>query len=427
MCVQTFGVKILTMSLEFVKVIEQVHKMGDYLGKRETTLQARLEIALAWYHAARDLEAAHDRIQAVRTSSISGYRGAAPAPPPYDEAIPFREATPAAPEQAAIIAVDGSQVYPDIHTIALYYLINLGVFTYFHGVGRVPQQATYPDLVYTTSLLEDKDGRMITNQTVNARRTVAEMQHLAKQAWALDGAMQNGQEAPLPIFAIHDGGLLKFFGPTEIADASGLEDEYRVALQKLNDSHAYLCGYIERSTSASLISLLHLLNLPLDQVNDASLKTNGIIEGVTDAALFARVLRPGERSAIYAQNSPQNLTYKRMLGEEFEIAFFYINVGESRPQIVRVEIPMWVGRDKGIVAALHSLLVSQCAVQGRQHYPYALTRADELAYINHAEKQQLEELIRVEMLKQRMQPDSSSKLETKHLARAGKQQYRLGV
>jgi hypothetical protein len=86
-----------------------------------------------------------------------------------------------------------------------------------------------------------------------------------------------------------------------------------------------------------------------------------------------------------------------------------------------------VARDKAAVAALHALIVAQCSIQGRKHYPYALTRADELAYVSGGEKSQLDEMIRVEMLRHRLEPEASNKLQTKGLARGDRRQHRLGA
>jgi hypothetical protein len=153
------------------------------------------------------------------------------------------------------------------------------------------------------------------------------------------------------------------------------------------------------------------------------------MEGLTDDMLFAHVLEPGERSAVMTQNSPQNRTYKdKNDSGDFEIAFFYVNVSNgSRPTIARIDIPMWVARDKEAVAALHALIIAQCSIQGRKHYPYALTRADELAYVSSIEKSQLDEMIRVEMMRNQLEPEASNKLQTKGLARGDKRQHRLGA
>jgi hypothetical protein len=271
-------------------------------------------------------------------------------------------------------------------------------------------------------MLEDKDGRLVTNQTVNARRSLAEMQWLARGAWELRDA------AARPMIGLHDGGLLKFFGSADVAGAQDIENEYMNALHQLYDAGAILAGYLDVPRSTYIIALLHLLSLAPNQINDANLKTNGELEGLNDAMLLAHVLEPGERSAVMTQNSPQNKEYRDRKGADFEIAFFYLNVSTShRASIIRVDIPMWVAKDKDAVGALHRLILDQCAIQGRKHYPYALTRADELAYVSSIEKQQLEELIHVAMLEQEIEPSASNKLQSKSLARGDRQQHRLKV
>ena len=410
------------MSLEFNKVVTQVQTMGRYLGHLNQGLEGKLDLALERFYAATDMDAIHERIKLVRESSVSGYRGATPAPRPYDELICGVGGLSEPPPSATLVAVDGSQIYPDPHAPAQYYLINIGVFAYYFGEPRLPYQFTEPELYYSEAMMEDRDGRLITNQTVNARRSVMEMQWLAKEAW-------NRRSEPRPLIGFHDGGLLKFFGATDVAGAQQIEKDYLDALRMMLDSGSILAGYLDRPRSTYLISLLHLLHLDPGQVNDANLRSNGDLEGLTDDMLFAQVLEPGERSAIMTQNSPQNRTYKDKNDTgDFEIAFFYVNVSNgSRPTIARIDIPMWVARDKDAVAALHTLIVMQCSIQGRKHYPYALTRADELAYISSVEKSQLDEMIRVEMMKNQLAPEASNKLQSKGLARSEKRQHRLGV
>jgi hypothetical protein len=56
------------------------------------------------------------------------------------------------------------------------------------------------------------------------------------------------------------------------------------------------------------------------------------------------------------------------------------------------------------------------------HYPYALTRADELAVIRAHERSQLEELIEVEMRRNQQTVEHSEKLESK-VVRHGRTRY----
>src|SRR5690606_23286906 len=202
--------------------------------------------------------------------------------------------------------------------------------------------ATEPTLYYSDNEILDADGRLINNITVNARRSVAEMQALAKQAWFLRGEAR-------PLVCLHDGGLLKFFGANEVTDANKIEADYMEALQRLQDAQALLAGYLDKPRSTYIISLLHLLSLDPSQINDLNLKTNGELEGLADIYLMSRVLRPGQRSAIMTQNSPQNREYASR-NPDYEIAFFYLNVSDDvRPAIARVDIPLWVARNKRAV------------------------------------------------------------------------------
>src|SRR5262249_53919822 len=103
--------------------------------------------------------------------------------------------------------------------------------------------------------------------------------------------------------------------------------------------------------------------------------------------------------------------------------FFYMNVAAAHqePYLARVEIPMWVARDKAMVDALHALIYAQCQITDR--YPYALTRADEVAVVPTFEKRALDEMIAVELLRHDQRLEISQKLNTKNLARHGHDQY----
>jgi hypothetical protein len=409
------------VSLEFNKVVVQVQKMGATLEKLDLTISDKLQIALERLHNATDLQAIHERIELVRRSNVSGYRGAAP----LDEDIYATFPPPPPPESATILAADGSQIYPDHHSPSLYYLINIGVFVYHHGPGQLPEQSTTPELFYTEKYLRDEDKRVVSNQTINARRTVAEMRTLAEKAWDLRGF-------PRPLIALHDGNLLKFFAGGDAVDYGDLEQAYLAAMVHLHDAQATLAGFIDDPLSTPVVSLLHLLSLTPQAVSATNFKTDGDLEGLMDKYIFSRTLEPGERSAIMVQNSPQNLRYKEGLGggASYEIAFFYVNVSDGYPaSIARVDIPMWVARDSLAVDELHALILTQCAIQGRKHYPYALTRADELAYVSGTEKAQLNELIRVEMRNRRLylRDGGPAKMETKLLARGeNKRHHKLG-
>lgn len=403
------------MSLEFNKLVDQVQTMGRWLGQRERAQGDRLERALALYSAATDLDAARARVAQVARSGVRAYRGAAP----LDERICDVMPRPAMPPVATVVAADGSQIYPDPHAPVLYYLLNVGLFRCAYGETLAPVPSTEPQLFFTDKDVYDADGHPVSNITVNARRTVFEMKALAAELWAL-------REHPRPLVALHDGGLIKFFGQYDVTGATTVLTEYVEALLRLYDAGATLAGYVDKPRSDHLIGLLHLLRLAPDEANDMTLKNNGDLQGLTDAYLMARVLKPGERSAVFGHTSAQNQKYA-----EHEplcaMAFFYLNVSDDvRPCIARVDIPLWVARSAQALDDLHAVILAQCAIQGRRHYPYALTRADELAYVGLGEKHQLDTLIGVELLRHQVGREASDKLQTKGLARGARRQHHLG-
>jgi hypothetical protein len=410
------------MSLEFTKIISDIQRMGRYLAYRdqEELIEKALRILK---EKGSDPAFVRERIRAVRESDVSGYRGAAPLTEDAPTMIPFHEMIPATstPEQAILIAADGSQIFPDYNASSLYYLLNIGVLVYYHGTDERPHQETQPGIFYNDGDMLDETRQVVSNRTVNSRRTVAEIKTLWQQS-------RLHRHEGVPTIAIHDGNLLKFFGGQDVSNSGGLIKEYLGLLVALRDLDTWLVGYVDTPRSSYLISLLHLLDLEPYEITEAMLRNDGELEGLTDATLFSRLLQPGERSAVMVQNSPTNYEYKTF-NPNHEIAVVYINVSSTKtPHIARVDMPMWVARDPHALDTVHALILAQCRMQGLRPYPYALTRADELAYISGREKEQVEALIRRELRKNNVRSqDGSAKASSKDFARDNfKTDHRLG-
>lgn len=405
------------MTLELEKVVPQVERMGRALAARDIDMTQRTIDAWEWLLALDDLDAIHERILLARERD-AGFRGAAP----LYEAINRPYPLPPLPDRATILAADGSQVYPDTHGAALYYLTNIGVFVYHHGTDDLPEQLTDPRLHYAPDDMHDAQGHIVTNDAVNARRTVAEIELLARES-------ARRVDLPCPLVAVRDGSLL-FWAGKDVPDGRQLQDNYLGAMIWLHDTHAAcqrarnqfaaLAGYIDRPTSAFVVSLLHLMSLLDEDVREATLATNGMLEGLNDQFLMFKLLHPGQRSALMVQQSPQNKRYHDK-GLNYEVVFFYLNVGTvGNYHLARVEIPMWVARLPEMVDALHALLYDQCQIMWQ--YPYALTRADELAVVRAHERAQLNELIEIELRKNQQIVERSEKLEAKTV-RHGRTRY----
>jgi hypothetical protein len=414
------------MSLEFKKLMQQIAKMEAVLSQIEIDFTGRFHLAKERFERASDLDAVWQRIEWVRHTDVSGYRGAAPLDVPgmTAEAVNFRRAAPPVPDQATIIAVDGSQVYPEEQSPVHYFLLNTGVFVYHHGVSRTPEQLSTPKLFYHPNHVHDKYGRLIRNRDIDDQRTLLEMQTLGQQAWERQGEAR-------PLVALYDNRLMFLPGGGNEAENREMFQQFLGGLVHLHDSGALLAGYVDNPfRSKRFIQLLYLLSLnSIDEVHEKQreLRNAGDLDGIRDQQFFDYILEPGERSAIMVQNSPQNLKFRER-GENYEIAFFYLKVATpSQSRVVRVDIPVWVARDPQAVDQLHALLLSQCQLMGRNPYPYALTRADELAVVSNKDKNKLQDMINVGLRNRGVNHFGpvSGKVRGKELARSEKRSFDL--
>ncbi|MBZ0292262.1 MAG: DNA double-strand break repair nuclease NurA [Anaerolineae bacterium] len=408
------------MGLEFNKVVEQVLKLGHMVEALDFDLGEKLQIAVERFYNPPPLEKIRERVELVQGPTVSGYRGAVPLEGDLYEDVTGTYDAPPLPPTATVIAADGSQIYPREQSPVHYYLINVGLFVYYHGVDALADQITLPVLAFHKDHVHDRSGRVISNRTVDARRTVMEMKELGKLAWAR-------RDSGGPLLTLYDNHLL-FGVNANVSNHQTIMRDYRAALVHLHDSGAVLAGYIDNPVrSRVMIRMLYLLSLSDQAVLHSDLSTGGDLEGLKDIHLFNAVLQPGQRSAIMVQNSPRNLDYKEGPGggASYEIAFFYLKVSSGfRSAVARVDIPMWVARDRQKVDHLHALLVAQCDMQGRNPYPYALTRADELAVVSSRDKAKLDELINMELRKKGIDPVAiSAKAWSKVMARSEKRRF----
>ncbi len=409
------------MPVNYPKIQPQIEKMGRMIAYKTQDISQRGQTAFHQFDALPDNETVQAQVEIARHND-AGYRGAAPFAPDK-EPITARIGLPELPPKATVIAADGSQIYPDIHAAALYYVTNVGLFTFYHGADRLPQEFSDPHLAYADSEVRDHFDQVITNAVVNARRTIREMEVLAGAVWEQRTTEQT-------VLALYDGRLLFWLG-NEVPDMLQLMAAYRAAMVRIHDTDTYaqphhvsIAGYVDRPTSRFVINMLELMILDESEITRYRLSHPGEYEGIDDRWLFSRWLKPGERSALMIQQSPQNKEYKQDWGHSYEVVFFYINVGTlGQPHIARVEIPMWVAKSADAVRETHALLVAQCRMSG--NFPYALIRADEIAVIRNTDRQTLQELINTELIRQQQNPEISGKLVGKFSTRTGRQSFSL--
>jgi len=196
------------------------------------------------------------------------------------------------------------------------------------------------------------------------------------------------------VVALADGPLLPWVlvrGEPTTREAQERLRGYREQLDRLKPTGAVLAGYVDRPGSAGVTNLMALAEIPAEEISEASLKGHAL-RGLTDPAIFAPLLKPGQRSALFA-HSP----YVNAHLDPHRVLFFYVNVGrEHDAKIARVDVPEWAVEDRARLDRLHQVIWEQSQVTGG--YPYVLARAHELAVITHEQRRALEQMLGSVML-----------------------------
>jgi hypothetical protein len=396
------------MAVRFDKLLpDGVRDLGDAAAERRDQASALLDHLLGLLHRHRSdwqgIDAALTR--ARQTVDKQRYRAARPlgSSEPLDSGI----APPDPPAQATLIGLDGSQALPSRHAPFPYYLINIGWLVYHHGNDQVPEEGSEPQLFYEGDAHGTTKDSFQPSQ-VGVQRDLTEIGRLLTLT-------RHYHAAPRPLLAILDQRLQYWpIGLNDAAAGANRAREWVAALADIDAAAGWPVGYIERPETGSLITLLQTLEAFAPGGDPETLNKRPPLE---DGVLFARLLKPGERSAIFevVNDSTGYLPY-REAGQE--ISFFYYRPPGSG-DVARVDLPTRLARDPQVVAHVHALLHSQSCVLGG--YPYLLTRADEAAVVTRSDQEYLDHLVLLELERREISARTTAKQAGKDWTRTGKQ------
>jgi hypothetical protein len=389
------------MTLELNRVIEQIDEMGRVLAGRANRERKALPAAR---ELLRQFANQQEELRQVAASEPGRrLRCASPGDEPLDAAL----LAPAMPEHVIFVAVDGSQIYPDRHGLAFYYVLNVGSIVFRHGSGQAPDVATAPRLFYTDDQVYP-GGELVSSDLVNSERSVAEMRVLAERTLA------ESADGP-PRLALTDGPLLIWIQRADLPQdrQARLLADYLTCLDRLRGSGAAVAGFVSRPHSAEVVALLYLAQRAPEERHTVNSLAETDFRGLTDRALFG-TLQPGERSALFVRGTAANQDFR---ARGHTVYFFYLNTGAD---LARVEVPEWVALHSEWLDLVHTGICEQCRYNNG--YPYVLTRADELAVILGDEREVLEAMIGQAMVRHGLPlPELSRKAQQKQVAR-----YRKG-
>ncbi|MGC8855665.1 MAG: DNA double-strand break repair nuclease NurA [Anaerolineae bacterium] len=396
------------MPIDFLSVYQKIQEIGQGTRQRKKTMEERRQKArqllAEWAH---NVDALRAKVDAAKQADPT-LRCAVPLKEPLDAHYP----APAPVIEATVIAADGSQINPDRHAAVQFGLINVGAILMKHDAPDAPQIFTESALLYGEELL--LNGAPLSEGMVALRRDLAERQKLEELAKNIHGPVVTFTDGPLELWGAQ--------GEDARSYAEFLE-KYKTILSRLQTRGVITAGYVDKPSADLVIRLLEIAAADAESLGH--IREFHPLLGVSDRWLFGEREKPllpaGHRSAVFKLQSSSEKNYSGVL----ELHFFYLNVGsEVHPWPVRVEIPKWVAEDKSKLDILHSILLAQCKLMSSKPYPYLLNRAHEIALVRHEEKQQIEQLLWMEMRKQGEEPDDPSyKQSGKDSLESGKKRY----
>ena len=373
------------MSLDFQQVREQVKKLGESAPQRAREIQFLRETARRLLEDnAENQEALRQKVQRVVKQHDPTLRCALPAHPNLRlaEALNAHIPAPKLNGNATILAADGSQIAPDRHSEVNYCLINVGGIQLRRGSPDPPATTVSSQLFYDENLYTATGT--ITEATLALMRDFNERKMLADLSKSLTGPTISFTDGPMELWGAKDGD-----GASEFQKHLSA---YQDVLRQLCSQGVATAGYVDKPAANLVIRLLEVSMIPEDEL--AGIKQRMPLRGVTDYELFKSLLAPGERSAVFEIQSKSAGQYR----DEIALHFFYLNVGrEERPWLARVEIPAWVTAETVMLDNLHAALVEQCRIMGSRPYPYLLHRAHEAAVVTLQEKEQVTQMIALEL------------------------------
>src|SRR5215208_51600 len=380
------------MPVNFQQVYTRIKEIAQGAQDSKKILEERRIKArelLALY--ASELDYLRQKVEAAKAVD-SNIRCAVPLKEPLASVFP----PPASVTDATIIAADGSQINPDRHAAIQFCVINVGVIAMKLRSGAAPAVTVETEILYGEELMSN--GSMIPDGMVAMRRDISERIRLDEVSKEINGPIVNLTDGTLELWGAK--------GDDPKAYANFVE-QYLGVLSRLHSRGVVTAGYVEKPTADLVMRLLEIAIADNEQIRH--LRDFHPLRGVSDRWLYGEhhnpLLPPGYRSAVFVLQSGSEKKYKGVLA----LHFFYLNVGtEGHPWPVRVEIPKWVAEDSKKLDLLHCVLREQCKMMGSRPYPYLLHRAHEIAVVRFEEKGQVEQLLALELRRNRSEIDSNS-------------------
>jgi hypothetical protein len=263
-----------------------------------------------------------------------------------------------------VLAVDGSQIYPDRHSGTACLLINIGTTLIRYGTSNTPSAIFSSKPYVFTGDEKGFDGAQAA-EMVNCKRQEFELQIGIEQSIEIKKKIGD-----TPFAFLFDGSLIFWHLESKECNLKELFlNKYLSQLDQLYKEKILCAGYISLPKSKELVNLVRvqLCNFKIEGCKELE-----AVNHLVDSSIARFYLQEHERTIVFKSNATIGKLYPPHLMPHF----FYMDVGQ---EIVRIEIPAWIAQDETHLDTISRIVLDQ-SIKGRG-YPVALAEAHEQAVI----------------------------------------------
>lgn len=399
------------MPTDFRAIHAQISQTTSRFRAAETARREQIERLLRVFTPEFDADALTAACLAVSSDSSLRWNGALfNLGEPVNRPIPFGDE----PAQYALLASDGSQIMPDRHRPVLFAVIQIACACVVYGrraddspalaeAIRLAREKNI-QMMGESELLRDGSDDIVSAGEIALERDLREIEALAERCEAF-------QRAGLRVIALADGALAPFalLNDARLRAGDRRLARFTAALGRLRQAGAIVAGYIARPGSSALAQTCALAGVPYQEAASAARREDARARLVLDRHLLERALPARHRTACFTPT--WTINGADFLGRDgHTMRAFYINVGDNKPEIARVELPAWCA-DAASLDALTGALDRHTRMGGG--YPFILKAAHEEAVLSRQDQREIERRLQSELQREGVLTSPSPKQKAK--------------
>lgn len=282
----------------------------------------------------------------------------------------------------AVLAVDGSQIYPERHISGINcFALNIGqCLLEYSQKSRVVLNCEPKVLTFDQAIPDNEEKFSI--DLVDFKREELELNSALKRAIALH---QSYRQQNFPFTVLFDGSLIFWQLEGKHPDIKKyFLDQYIHALDGFYQHNIPIASYISMPKSRELVNLTKIGFCRFEMAN--CIRCHSIyqtfpckdVEHVIDTQLCQKFLNEFEMTTIFQSNSKIAENYPQHL----KPCFLYLNIGQ---EIIRLEFPQWMSQNEEYITLICKIAIDQ-ATKGHG-YSVALAEAHEQAVIKAPDRE----------------------------------------